>query len=362
MGSSKLTVLEVSFHFVPLVDHLFPRFSLAVPLLFSFSMLSLMHLLVTLTLFTSVAWAVPVPAPGFLDDLGDLLGGKSKSGVAAISAVDLSSAFNRAAQFSRAVYCSTDSVTTLTCGAPCDALGGDVTFLLSGGDGGATPLFFVAHDAPTNSIIVAHQGTDPDNILSVLNDAAFFLEDLSTNLISGLNVNDIKVHSGFQNAFERTAAEIMAAVQDGLTSTGSTKVIVTGHSLGAAIATLDALMFKSALDPSISVTATLFGSPRVGDQAFANFADKALGTSLARITNQADPVPLLPPRFLEFVHASGEVHINSVDANGNAVDAVQCAGQENRDCSDKDNLLQSDVQNHLGPYFDNISFGTAQCA
>ncbi len=137
-------------------------------------------------------------------------------------------------------------------------------------------------------------------------------------------------------------------------------------------------MFKSALDPSISVTATLFGSPRVGDQAFANFADKALGTSLARITNQADPVPLLPPRFLEFVHASGEVHINSVDANGNAVDAVQCAGQENRDCSDKDNLLQSDVQNHLGmlvfhvmlaypdnglgPYFDNISFGTAQCA
>ncbi len=131
--------LEVSFHFFPLVDHLCPRFSLAVPLLFSFSMLSLMHLLVTLTLFTSVAWAVPVPAPGFLDDLGDLLGGKSKSGVAAISAVDLSSAFNRAAQFSRAVYCSTDSVTTLTCGAPCDALGEDVTFLLSGG-GASVPI------------------------------------------------------------------------------------------------------------------------------------------------------------------------------------------------------------------------------
>ncbi|KAF9024622.1 alpha/beta-hydrolase [Hymenopellis radicata] len=325
-------------------------------------MLSHMHLLVTLTFLTSVAWAVPVPAPGFLDDLGDLLGGKSKSGVAAISAADLTSAFSRAAQFSRAVYCATDSVTTLTCGAACDALGGDVTFLLSGGDGGVTPLFFVAHDAPTNSIVVAHQGTDPDNILSVLNDAAFFLQDINTNLISGVNVDDIKVHSGFQNTFERTAAEVMRAVQDGLTSTGSKNLIVTGHSLGAAIATLDALMFKSALDPSIAVTTTLFGSPRVGDQAFANFADQVLGTSLARITNQADPVPLLPPRFLEFVHASGEVHINSVDANGNALDVAQCPGQENRNCSDKDNLLQSDVENHTGPYFDNISFGASQCA
>lgn len=107
-------------------------------------------------------------------------------------------------------------------------------------------------------------------------------------------------------------------------------------------------MFKSVLDPSITITTTLFGSPRVGDQAFANFADEQLGTSLARITNQADPVPLLPPRFLEFIHPSGEVHINTVDAAGNAVDVVACNGQENANCSDKENVLEANVDNHLG--------------
>lgn len=53
------------------------------------------------------------------------------------------------------------------------------------------------------------------------------------------------------------------------------------------------------------------------------------GTALTHVTNQNDPVPTVPPRFLGFQHPQGEVHIQAVDANGNATDVVSCAGQEN---------------------------------
>lgn len=93
------------------------------------------NLLVTLTLFVSEAWAAPVAQPGFFGDvIGALSGQKDKAAaVSALSDADLTSSFARAAEFSRAVYCSTDSVTTLTCGSACDALGQDITFLASGG-------------------------------------------------------------------------------------------------------------------------------------------------------------------------------------------------------------------------------------
>jgi hypothetical protein len=44
------------------------------------------------------------------------------------------------------------------------------------------------------------------------------------------------------------------------------------------------------------------------------------------VTNENDPVPTVPPRFLGFQHPSGEVHINT---NGLV---VSCPGQENEVC------------------------------
>lgn len=43
---------------------------------------------------------------------------------------------------------------------------------------------------------------------------------------------DIKVHTGFQKTFERTADGMLEAVRAGLESKGVNKVLVTGHSLG----------------------------------------------------------------------------------------------------------------------------------
>jgi hypothetical protein len=49
--------------------------------------------------------------------------------------------------------------------------------------------------------------------------------------------------------------------------------------------------------------------PRVGNQDFANWVDSNLGGHVTHINNEEDPIPIVPGRFLDFVHASGEVHI-----------------------------------------------------
>lgn len=46
-----------------------------------------------------------------------------------------------------------------------------------------------------------------------------------------------------------------------------------GDDSGAAIATMDALMLKLNLPSSVQLTTTVYGLPRVGNQAFANFID-----------------------------------------------------------------------------------------
>lgn len=54
---------------------------------------------------------------------------------------------------------------------------------------------------------------------------------------------------------------------------------------------------------------------------------------MVHISNRNDIVPTVPPRFLGYQHAAGEVHINAVDEAGEATDVVACEGQENEVCS-----------------------------
>ncbi|KAJ7857855.1 Alpha/Beta hydrolase protein, partial [Mycena leptocephala] len=169
-------------------------------------------------------------------------------------------------------YCSSASITTWTYGAPCDAFK-NITFLQSGGvmmaDCALANADYIAHDADDQSLVVAHEGTDAKNILSILNDAQFGLVSLNVLRFpetTGSATKNIAVHDGFQQTFERTADSLLAGVMDGLKSTGMKKIVVTGNSLGAALATMTAVMIKDAVDPSVDVSMTGFGLPRGGNQ------------------------------------------------------------------------------------------------
>lgn len=87
------------------------------------------------------------------------------------------------------------------------------------------------------------------------------------------------------------------------------KLVITGHSLGGAVATLAAAVFRK---QGLELTLYTFGSPRVGNEALAKYIS-ASGTNF-RVTHLNDPVPRLPPLTLGYRHIEPEYHIFSGDA------------------------------------------------
>ncbi len=103
------------------------------------------------------------------------------------------------------------------------------------------------------------------------------------------------VHKGF-NEYVNTV--LSATMQDGSSSkkfveevknNPKVRVLLTGHSLGGAVATLTAERLVSMGIEKWRVPVITFGAPAIGNTAFAEqYGDKIL---LWRITNSADPVP-----------------------------------------------------------------------
>jgi len=257
-----------------------------------------------------------------------------------------SQAFTPFANFAAAAYCPTSQTSTWSCGANCDALPGFVP-TATGGDGDAVPFWFVGFFPSMDAVIVGHQGTNPEQLIEDLEDADFFLSSLDPSLFPGIS-SSIQAHSGFQSVQASTATDVLNAVQSTLDTHGTNNVILASHSLGAATALLDAVFLQLNLPKSISFQVVDFGLPRVGNQAFANYVD-ASGISVTRVINQHDIVPILPGRFLGFVHPSGEVHIEP-----NTGQFVSCKGQEDESVGCEDELVptifEGSIPNHLGPY------------
>ena len=76
---------------------------------------------------------------------------------------------------------------------------------------------------------------------------------------------------------------------------------------GAALSLLDSVYLPLHFPSGTSFQTILYGLPRVGNQAFADYVDANL--HVTHINNLKDPVPILPGMFLGYVHPSGEVHI-----------------------------------------------------
>jgi len=244
-----------------------------------------------------------------------------------------------------AAYCQPSTTLTWTCGTNCEGVPGFLP-TASGGDGDDVQFWYVGFDPTLNSVIVAHQGTDTSEFLADLTDADFFLGSLDSSLFPGLS-SSIEVHSGFASEQADTAATILTEVQNTLAAhPGSTTVTTVGHSLGAALSLLDGVFLPLHLPSNIKVQTIVYGLPRVGNQAFANFVDAHL--SLTHINNKEDPIPIVPGEFLDFVHPSGEVHI--MDSNA----WVSCPGQDNpsTECivGDVPNIFESTESDHDGPY------------
>lgn len=104
-----------------------------------------------------------------------------------------------------------------------------------------------------------------------------------------------QVHRGFAEAYTLMQESVLLRAWDGLQAMGlelSPRVLVQacGHSVGGALATLAAYDLGSR---GCSVRCITWGSPRVGNQAFAQSYQRVVWQTM-RFAGTADPVPRLP--------------------------------------------------------------------
>lgn len=116
-----------------------------------------------------------------------------------------------------------------------------------------------------------------------------------------------QVHTGFQDVYECVRADIAAKLATA--TRGCDHILVTGHSLGAALAVLAVPDIARAMPPNtIEPRLTTFGGPRVGLSDFAAAFNAAIECCY-RVVNFLDIVPLVPPA--PYVHVGAEIAVDS---------------------------------------------------
>jgi len=149
---------------------------------------------------------------------------------------------------------------------------------------------FLALDDNKKLAVLSFRGTDKDDPTDVA-------EDLNVRphpWQAGGNV-----HSGFDEALQEVWPEVEAALRNFNTY----GFLFTGHSLGAAMATL-----ASGLHAPKSLYT--IGSPRVGDQAFV---DTLQGVDNHRYVDCCDLVTRVPPELFGYAHIPGKIHYIDFD-------------------------------------------------
>ena len=116
------------------------------------------------------------------------------------------------------------------------------------------------------------------------------------------------MHQGFQFVYYAIRKNLINLV----TTIGKdcTAVLITGHSLGGALATLAMPDILNVLPGNVSPTLYNLASPRVGHGDFENYFDSHINVCY-RVVNTWDVVPHVPPALAGYVHVGNQVNIDS---------------------------------------------------
>ena len=143
--------------------------------------------------------------------------------------------------------------------------------------------FFIA--LSSKQLMIAVRGTEPTKWKDWLQDAKTEQVDFSGNKSHG------QVHKGFFQGFSFVKEKINEFLSD--KNVNNKEIIITGHSLGGAIATLTAAWLSD--DPqckSSKIMLYTYGSPRVGNKTFYNYFSKRI--IYFRCVNDKDLVTNVP--------------------------------------------------------------------
>jgi len=159
----------------------------------------------------------------------------------------------------------------------------------------------VKHAQRPSEVIIAFRGTQPTKWKDIYTD----LNLLTTRFLDGESEDsfcNIRVHSGFKNAWMSVREEVVSMLEDfhrsGTIDIACCNVVLTGHSLGGAIATVCAYDFirRGSLGlNSKQVSIITFGAPKVGNYAFAIELNKLSASRMIRVVGARDIIARVPP-------------------------------------------------------------------
>ncbi|RMZ39992.1 hypothetical protein AFCA_004228 [Aspergillus flavus] len=209
------------------------------------------------------------------------------------------------AQYAAAAYCSSNTNspnTKLTCSVGnCPLVEGANTRTLTEFEDNKAfgdVAGFLAVDESNQQIVLSFRGTR--SIETWAANVQLGKEDVD-ELCDGC-----KVHTGFWKSWASVATATLDGVKKAHQAYPGFKLAVTGHSFGGAVGTLAATVLRNS---GSEVALYTYGSPRVGNQEFADYVS-GQGSNF-RVTHSNDIVPRLPPRLLGYHQTSPEYWIPS---------------------------------------------------
>ncbi|KAK6116229.1 hypothetical protein DH2020_050025 [Rehmannia glutinosa] len=153
-------------------------------------------------------------------------------------------------------------------------------------------------------VVIAYRGTA--TCMEWIENLRATLTRLPTDMTSS-NDSESMVQSGFLSLYTSSIGNhpsLQHSIRDEINKIlekyahEPLSITVTGHSLGAALATLTAHDITSTFANAPLVTVVSFGGPRVGNRKFRCQLEKS-GTKVLRIVNSDDPITKVPGFVLE---------------------------------------------------------------
>ncbi|CAL5415775.1 unnamed protein product [Camellia sinensis] len=209
---------------------------------------------------------------------------------------------------------------------------------------------FVGMAKDLNAIVIAFRGTQERSLQNWIEDLYWKQLDLNYP-----GMPDAMVHHGFYFAYHNTTVRsgVVNAVKRAKQLYGDIDIMVTGHSMGGAMAVFCGLDLKVNHEAR-NVQVMTFGQPRIGNAAFASYYSQLVPNTI-RVTNDHDIVPHLPSYYPHFAqktyhHFPREVWIHQIGF-GTLVYKVEkvCDGSgEDPSCSRS--VVGKSISDHLEYY------------
>lgn len=180
-----------------------------------------------------------------------------------------------------------------------------------------------------------------------------WIDNIQISKISPYNDTSISIEKGFYKAYEYVEIDLLKNVNNLSLKYSANNIIIAGHSLGGALATLFAYSIVSNYNKYNILNLFTYGSPRVGNN---NFVKSFIGYNIPsyRITHHYDMVPHVPEELLGYLHIPNEIWYNEDNSHYKLCNDYNI--QEDTTCSDSCSPIHcTSTSDHV--YYLNVSLG-----